>query len=163
MKTKTTAAAAVAALALPSAALAHDGEKRHGNDDQRAEQKQKQKQKQEHADKSKSKRIKGKAFVVKGVDAAGLTITEGALAGQLTLDPTSANRHARRVLELTKTELRGEDTVTFGEAGDEVLVKYEGLTATDTLQPTDVVKVHGKVSRTDGKLDIRKITITRSA
>ena len=154
-KTKTTAAAAIAALALPAVALA-DGSDRPGKHGQERAAEQHKKHEATHVQKTK-----GKAFVIKGVDAAGLTVTDGALAGALTLDPTSANKHARTFLDLTKTELRGEDTVSFGEAGDKVVIKYVGLQPTDALQPTDVVKVLGKVSRKDGKLDIRKIQVKR--
>ena len=147
---KTIAAATLAALALPGAALADGSDRAAEAHKQNAERK---------SQKAK-KAPKGKAFVVKGVDASGLTVTDGALAGALTLDPTSANQHARKKLELTKAALRGEDTVSFGTAGDKVLVKYVGLQSTDTLAPTDVVKVIGKVNRS-GELDIRKITVTR--
>ena len=151
MKNKTIAAAALAALTLPGAALA-DGSDRaaeaHKTNSERKAQ--------------KSHGHKGKAFVVKGVDAANLTVTDGALAGALTLDPTSANKHARKALELTKAELRSEQTVNFGEAGDKVLVKYVGLQSGDALAPTDVVKVIGKVNRA-GELNIRKITVTRES
>jgi hypothetical protein len=152
MKNKTIAAAALAALTLPGAALA-DGSDRAAEAHKKNSERKAQK---------KSHGPKAKAFVVKGVDASGLTVTDGALAGSLTLDPTSANKHARRALELTKTELAGEDTVSFGEAGDKVLVNYVGLTSTDTLAPTDVVKVIGKVNR-EGELNIRKITVTRES
>ena len=150
IKTKTIAAATLAALALPGAALA-DGSGRSADAHKKNTERKAQKAEKAH---------KGKAFVVKGVDAANLTVTDGALAGALTLDPTSANKHARRALELTKTELRGEDTVSFGTAGDKLLITYVGLQSTDALAPTDVVKVIGKVKRS-GELDIRKITVTR--
>ena len=140
---KTIAAATLAAIALPGAALA-DGS------DRAAEAHKKNSERKAH----KTHGAKAKAFVVKGVDASNLTVTDGALAGALTLDPTSANKHARKALELTKTELKGEDTVTFGTAGDKTLIKYEGLA------PTDVVKVIGKVNRS-GEINIRKITVTR--
>ena len=145
MKTKTLTAVSIAALAVPGAALAEG--KGHGKSG---------KAKTTHAKKGP----KAKAFTVKGVDAANLAVTDGKLAGPLTLDPTSANKHARVALTLTKTELRGEDTVTFGEAGDALRIKYVGLQSTDALQPTDKVKVIGKVTRS-GDLDIRKITVVR--
>ena len=150
IKTKTTAAVTLAALALPGAALA-DGSDRAAEAHKKNSERKAQKAKKAH---------KGKAFVVKGVDAANLTVTDGALAGALTLDPTSANKHARKALELTKTELRGEDTVSFGTAGDKLRIKYEGLQSTDALLPTDEVKVIGKVNR-QGQIDIRKITVER--
>ena len=151
-KTKTTAVAALAALTLPAGALAHGGD--------RADQAHKTNTERKSHKTHKAHKAHGKAFVVKGVDAANLTVTDGALAGPLTLDPTSANRHARRALELTKAELRGEDTVTFGTAGDKLVIRYVGLQSTDALAPTDVVKVIGKVNRA-GVLDIRKITVKR--
>ena len=148
MKTKTLTAVSIAALAVPGAALAEGKGKGHG----------KSQTKSSHAKKGP----KAKAFTVKGVDAANLTVTDGKLAGPLTLDPTSANKHARTLLSLTKTELAGEDLATFGVADDAVKITYEGLTSTDALQPTDVVKVIGKVTKA-GVLDIRKITVTREA
>lgn len=153
MKTKTMTAVTLAALTVPGAALA-DGS------DRAAEAHKKNSER--HAQKSHNHGPKAKAFVVKGVDAENLTVTDGALAGPLTLDPTAANKHARRALELTKTELRGEDTVTFGTAGDKLVIKYVGLQSTDALQPTDVVKVIGKVNRA-GELNIRKITVKRDS
>ena len=140
IKTKTMTAVTVAALAVPGAALAEGKGKGHG--------------------KSHTKAPKAKAFTIQGVDAANLTVTDGKLAGPLTLDPTAANKHARVALELTKAELKGEDTVTFGDADDAVLIKYVGLQSTDALQPTDKVKVIGKVTRS-GDLNIRKITVIR--
>ena len=147
MKTKTLTAVSIAALAVPGAALAEGKGKGHGKSS---------KAKSTHAKKGP----KAKAFVVKGVDAANLAVTDGKLAGPLTLDPTSANKHARVALELTKTELKGEDLVTFGEADDAVTIKYVGLQSTDALAPTDKVKVIGKVTRS-GDLNIRKITVVR--
>jgi hypothetical protein len=98
---------------------------------------------------------------VKGTTSAtALPVADGALTGPLTLDPTSANKHARTLLTLSKEELAGTATETFGVTGDAVVVKYVGLAATDALTATDVVKVLGKVKR-DGTLDIRKITVTR--
>ena len=137
MKTKTLALTAVAALALPAAAVA--------------------KKPAEHP----AKAPKGKSFVVKGTTSdAALPVADGALTGALTLDPTSANKHARKALTLTKADIRGTATETFGVTGDEVVVKYSGLAATDALTTTDVVKVKGKVFR-DGTLDIRRIQVVR--
>ena len=149
IKTKTIAAAALAALALPTGALAAGSERAAEAHKKNSERK---------AQKAKPK---SKAFVVQGVDLANLAVdADQKLTGPLTLDPTSANKHARTKLELTKTELRGEDTVTFGETGDAVLLRYVGLQATDPVQPTDKVKVIGKVTR-EGAINIRKITVIR--
>ncbi|HEX8120634.1 MAG TPA: hypothetical protein VF549_05130 [Solirubrobacteraceae bacterium] len=149
MKTKSIALAVVAALALPGAAVASKPAEpgKQGHDTAAAKQ---------HA-----KKPHGKAFTLKGTGLATLPVADGALTGPLTLDPTSANKHARTLLDLSKTDLKGTATETFGETGDKVVVKYAGLTATDALQATDVVKVLGKVVA--GKLDIRSITITREA
>jgi ABC-type Zn2+ transport system substrate-binding protein/surface adhesin len=176
VKTKTMTIAALAALTVPAAAAAdkpsqgetgksrgaehshgakhsHGAEHNHGAEhSHRAEH--------SHKDGAKAKKAKGKGFVVKGVDFGGATLTDGALAGALTLDPTSANRHARRLLELKRTAIAGEDTVTFGKAGDKVRVRYVGLQSTDALLATDVVKVVGKVK--GGELDLRTITIKRA-
>ena len=147
MKTKTAALTAIAALALPGAAVASKPAEpgKQGRD--------------KAAAKHETQKPKGKAFTLKGVGLAALPVADGALTGPLTLDPTSANKHARTLLTLTKADLRGTGTETFGVAGDKVVVRYVGLTATDALQATDVVKVLGKVS--GGTLDIRRITITR--
>jgi hypothetical protein len=159
-KTKTTAAAAVAALAFPAAALAHDGHKHgKGHDKQRSEKRHDRGDHGKRHGWSHGKR----AFVVSGVDATGVTVTDGKLAGQITLDPQHASKGARKLLELTKTELRGEDTVTFGTAGDEVRVKYRGLPEGTAPTATDVVTVFGKISRKDGTLDIKKIWIKRKS
>lgn len=143
MKTKTVALAAIAALAVPAAAQAKKPE-------------------------PKPAKGKGVAFTLKGTSLTALPVADGALTGPLTLDPVSANRHARNVLTLTRADIQGTGTESFGVTGDKVLVKYDGLTATDALQATDVVKVQGKLTRTGkgkaktlGTLDIRKITITR--
>jgi hypothetical protein len=153
MKTKTIALAAVAALALPGAAVAKKpveaGAKGHENAAAK-----------KHAQKP-AKKPHGKGFTLKGTGLAALPVADGALTGPLTLDPTSANKHARTLLTLSKSDLKGTATETFGETGDAVVVKYHGLTATDALQATDVVKVLGKVVA--GKLDIRSITVTRKA
>ncbi|HEX2086490.1 MAG TPA: hypothetical protein VHF89_12460 [Solirubrobacteraceae bacterium] len=148
MKTKTVALAAVAALALPAAAQAGKPAEpgKQGRDTAAA--------------KKQAQKPKGKAFTLKGTTAAtALPVADGALTGPLTLDPTSANRHARILLTLSKADLRGTATETFGVTGDKVAVRYEGLAATDALQATDVVKVLGKVK--GGELDIRSITVTR--
>jgi len=158
MKTKTAALTAIAALALPAAAQAGKPAEpgKQGRDNA--------------AKKQSEQKPKGIGFAVKGTGLTELPVADGALTGTITLDPTSANKHARSLLSLTKTDLRGTGTETFGVAGDKVVVRYVGLTATDALQATDVVKVVGKVTRTGkgkaatlGTLDIRRITITREA
>ncbi len=147
MKNKTLVLTAVAALAVPAAAQAKKPEEPGKQGREKA------------AAKQEAQKPKGKSFTLKGTGLTALPVTDGALTGPLTLDPTSANKHARTLLTLTKAELRGTGTETIGEAGDKVVVKYEGLTATDALQATDVVKVLGKV--VGGKLDVRTITVTR--
>ncbi len=170
-KTKTTAAAAIVALALPAAAIAHDDEKHRDHDKQRSEHRSdhrgehgKHGEHRKHGEQRKHGKRHGwkhgrRAFVLGGVDATGLTVTDGKLAGQLTLDPLFASKRARRLLDLTKDEIRGDDTVTFGTAGDAVRVKYKGLPEGEAPQPTDVVTVFGKVR--DGELDIKKIWVKR--
>ena len=161
-KTKTiTAAAVAAAVALPTGALAADGKgkghEKHG--DTQAEH-----QPGHGKQKSKSKAgSKGKGFTLAGVDVANLNVTDGKLTAPIVIDPTSANRQARTLLKLTKDELRGEDTVEVGTADDAVVVKFRGLTATDTLLPTDVVKIQGKVDRRTGALDVKSIKVVREA
>jgi hypothetical protein len=165
MKSKTAVAAGLAALALPAAAVAEKPAEpgKQGRDNAAAKQSE-QKAK-------KAKKVKSVGFTLKGTGLTSLPVADGALTGGFVLDPTSANKHARTLLGLTKTEITG-DTLTeaFGVTGDEVVVRFNGLTATDALQPTDVVKISGKVQRsgkgkakTLGALDIRRVTITREA
>ncbi len=146
---KTAVATAVAALALPGLAQAKKPENPGAQGKAKAEQKKT----------AKAQKAKGVGFTVAGVDLAGLTVTDGKLAGALTLDPTSANKHARTLLKLTKADIAGEKTVELGTVGDAVLVRFNGLSSTDALLPTDRVKVIGKVS--GSTLNIRKITVTR--
>jgi opacity protein-like surface antigen len=150
MKKKTLALTALAALALPAAAVDANKPAEPGKQGR-----------EKAAQKKAAQKPKGKAFTLKGTTSeTALPVAEDKLTGPLTLDPTSANKHARTALTLTKADIRGTATETFGVAGDEVVVKYEGLTATDALTATDVVKVHGKVQR-DGTLDIRRIQVVR--
>jgi hypothetical protein len=163
-KTKTTTVAALAALVLPTAALAHDGEQKGQRSGERDRQEQRSERGDRGHDRKGHKRFGGRGFLVAGVDAANLSVSpEGKLAGPLTVDPVAASRSARKLLELTREELRGEGTVTFGVAGDDVKLRYRGLTATDALTATDVVSVVGKINRKTGALDIKKIQITRRA
>ena len=149
MKTKTLALTAVAALALPVAAQGAKPEEPGKQGREKA------------AERKAAQKPKGKAFVVKGTTAeTALPVADGALTGALTLDPASANKHARKLLTLTKAELRSDSTETFGESGDAVVVKYAGLESTDALTSTDRIKVVGKVLR-DGTLDIRRIKVVR--
>ena len=151
MKTKTVALAAIAALALPAAAQA-------GKPEEPGKQ-----GKEKAAQKKAAQKPKGKAFTLRGTTSeTALPVADGALTGALTLDPASANKHARTLLTLTKADIAGTATETFGVTGDKVVVKYDGLAATDALTATDRIKVAGKVLR-DGTLDIRKITVSREA
>ncbi len=160
---KTAAATAVAALALPAVADAKKPADPGAQGKAKAEQ-----QRSAKAKKQSQKKAKGVGFTLSGVDLAGLTVTDGKLAGPVTLDPTAANKHARTFLKVTAEQIAGEDTVQVGTAGDAVRVRFVGLTASDTVLPTDVVKVIGKVTKvrkgdttTVRTLDIRKITVTR--
>jgi hypothetical protein len=149
MKTKTLALTAIAALSLSGAAVAKKPEEPGKQGREKA------------AQKKSAQKPKGKAFTLKGTTSeTALPVADGALTGALTLDPTSANKHARKLLTLTKEDVAGTATETFGVAGDEVAVKYSGLEATDALTSTDVVKVKGKILR-DGTLDVRSIHVVR--
>src|SRR5688500_16832168 len=162
MKTKTLALTAIAALALPAAPKAPKPAEPGKEGREKAASKK--------ADQT-PKKAKGIGATVKGTGLTALPVADGALNGTLSLDPTSANKHARTLLGLSTEDVEGTVvTQPFGVAGDAVRVKYVGLTATDALQATDVVKVQGKVTRTGkgkaktlGTLDIRRITITREA
>ena len=139
IKTKTTTVAALAALTLPSAALAHGGDKgkhrgHHGG----------------HG-----------GVVLAGTDVSGLAVTDGKLTGPLTLDPVFASRKALRTFGLTREKVKSEETIQVGAAGDDVRVKYKGLEATDAIAPTDVISIQAKKNRETGALDIRKIVIWR--
>ena len=143
--------------------------------EKRSEQEAKKEAKQteretEQAEKQakRTKKAKGVGFALSGVGLTSLPVADGALTGPLTLDVTSANKHARTLLDITKTDIDGTSTFPVGTSGDEVVVRFEGLTATDALQATDRVKVIGKVTRvrkgdttTTRTLDIKKITVTR--
>jgi hypothetical protein len=172
MKTKTAVAAGLAALALPAAAVAdkpaEPGKK--GRDNAAAKRAEHQPAKPENAARQrKARKVKRVGFTIKGTNLASLPVTDGALTEGLVLDPTSANRHARVALGLTKATIKSDAlTDAFGVAGDEVTVRLSGLTSSDALQPTDVVKVVGRVERsgkgrnaTYGAIDVRRITITR--
>ena len=166
MKNRTIALSALAALALPGAAFAAKPEEpgKQGRDTAAAKQeahKPADAGKSGDAGQSKAKGPKGKAFTLKGVGLAELPVADGKLTGALTLDPTSANKHARTLLDLSKADLRGTATETFGETGDGVKVSYVGLESTDALAATDRVKVIGKV--VEGKLDIRTIKVKRAS
>ena len=163
MNPKIIALTAVAALALPATAQATKP----------AEPGKQGKQHAAHtksADAKPAKKAKTVGFSIKGTTAAtALPVADGALTGPITLDPKSANKHARGLLTLTKADLRGTSTEDVGVAGDAVEVKYVGLTATDPLTATDKIKIVGRVERsgkgkakTYGALDIRKIVVTRA-
>jgi hypothetical protein len=177
-KGKITTAAALAALTVPAAAFGHDGD---GDGDGKSRGAERSKSAQEQrSSRGDDRRVRGedhrgkhkgwshgrRAFVIAGVDGSGVPTADGPLAGPITLDPVRANRGAKKFLELTKTELRGEDTVTFGTAGDEVDVRYVGLEP-GPVQPTDIVLVKGKLRRQEGSetktLDIKKIVVLRKS
>jgi hypothetical protein len=145
MKTKTIlATTAIAALAVPAAAGA-DKPANPGS------------QGKGHA--KRAHKVKGVGFTLAGTKVTGLSVADGKLSGPLTLDPTSANKHARTFLQLSKADVAGDKTVSLGTAGDAILVKLHGLKPGDALTATDRVKVIGKL--TGSTLDIRKLTITR--
>ena len=117
----------------------------------------------------KAKKTKGVGFTLSGTGITGaLPVGDGALTDALTLDVLSANKHARTFLDLDKAAIEGSDTFPVGTAGDEVVVKLDGLTEGEALQATDRVKLIGKVTRvrkgdetTLRTLDIRKIVVSR--
>ncbi len=119
--------------------------------------------------KQQSRQQKGVGFTLSGTGLTSLPVADGALTGPLTLDVTSANKHARTLLGLSKDAMAGTGTSSVGTTGDKVVVRFDGLSATDALQATDRVKVIGKVTRvrkgdttTVRTLDIRKIVVTRA-
>jgi len=173
IKTKTTAAAALAALAVPAAALAHDKPDEDRGDRGRANAEERQQRNDDRRDR-RGHRGHGRGFELKGIGVTGaLPVADGALTGAITLDPTQANKGARRFLDLTRDELRGTDTVAVGEAGDEVVVRFRGLEEGDALLATDKVKIDGRLKRTattgsrvvsgTKTLDVRRITVVRRA
>lgn len=165
LKSKTIAAAGVAALAVPAAALAHGGGagKLHGHE--RAAQAHSEAQARHNGNgNGNGHGFRGRGVRLAGVSATGLAFgDDGTLSGPITLDPTHANRGARELLDLTRDELRGTQTVTVGTAGDAVRVTYRGLQPGSAPAADDIVRVVGKVSRQDGTLDIRKIVVIRPA
>ena len=86
MNRRTIALTAVAALALPAAAQAKKPAEpgKDGRDKAAAKQ--------------QAQKPKGKAFTLKGTGLTALPVTDGALTGPLTLDPTNANKPARTLL-----------------------------------------------------------------
>lgn len=182
MRLKTTAvavAAAVAALSVPAAAFATDDE-RPANPGQDGRDRAAQhrgdagaERGQARAEEAKGKKgKKGRGFVVRGTELAGLTVTDDKVAGPFTLDLVMANKHARKLLEVEKSEIRGDDTTTIpAVADDTVRLRLKGVTDGDDegtdvsladVLPTDRVKVIGKVAR-DGELNIRKIMVKRDS
>ena len=155
MKTKLIATSAIAALAIPAAAMADKPADSGSHGKTHSQQ---------------AKKPKGVGFSLGGVDVTQFSVTDGVVA-PISLDPTTANKHARTFFEpdLTKSFIKGEDTVQVPVAsGDKALVRYNGLSSTDALQPTDRIKVIGKVTKvkksdttTQRVLDIRKVVITR--
>ena len=183
---KTAVAAALTVLAVPAAAQAHRpddaGErgrataeqKRAGHDDQRSERSAKR-----HGRHGR----RGVGFALAGTKVGGLAVTDGRLTAPLTLDPTAANKHARKLLGIDRAFIQGTETteVPVAAEGDEAKVRFVGVTdgnadgkvdAADVL-PTDRVRVLGKVKRTRtrtgeertttyGPLDIRKVVVKRA-
>lgn len=162
MSKKTTALLTTAGLALTASPAiaerpADAGKKGRDNAAQKSEKRS-----------AKSKKSKGVGFTLSGIGLSSLPVADGALTDGLTLDVTSANKHARTFLKLSKADIAGTGTFSVGSAGDKVLVRFNGLSSSDTLQATDRVKVIGKVTRvrkgdstTVRSLDIRKIVVTR--
>ena len=155
---KTAALAAVAALAAPAAADAAKPTD-PGSKGQQKSQNAKSKQ-------------KGVGFAVAGVNVG---VGENSFADStsaqdvkaLTLDVTSANKHARTFLSLTTDE--SKKGVSISDTADgKAIVRFVGFEGTPVLDAFDRVKVVGKVTRVRKgasaasvrKLDIRKITIT---
>jgi hypothetical protein len=190
MSTKTTAIIATAGLALvPAAAFADRpdepgkqgretaAERRADNEQRQAERRAQREERQEAREEEREERREARedrrrgkrvGFTLSGIGLTSLPVANGELTGPLTLDVTSANKHARRFLDLTREEIAGTQTFAVGSANDDVRVRFVGLTATDTLQATDRVKVIGKVTRvrkgdetTVRTLDIRKIVVKR--
>jgi hypothetical protein len=170
MSKKTTAiitAAGFAAFATPALAERPKEPGKQGRENA-AQQQTKQAEKRAAKDK-KAKKAKGVGFTLSGVGLTGaLPVSDGALSGVLNLDVTSANKHARTLLGLDAAEIAGTGTFPVGASGDKVIVKLDGLTASDSLLATDRVKVIGKVTRvrkgdttTTRTLDIRKIVVSR--
>ena len=166
---KTTAALALAALAVPAAAQAdrpdNRGTKNAAERQERNEQRAAQKQ-------NKSKRFKGVGFAVSGVDYKGAALTsskEEQDVAEFTLDVTSANRHARRYLELATRPSKkapAQDTPISDTVDGKAIVRLVGFEQGETPDADDRVKVIGRVTRvkkddttTERKLDIRRIVI----
>ena len=162
MSKKTTAVLTTAGLAIFAAPAAADHQPAKGKQGDNAA-------KQSEKRSAKAKKAKGVGFTVSGIGLTGsLPLADGALSDVLQLDVTSANKHARTFLSLDKAEIAGTETSSVGTNGDKVVVRFNGLTATDALVATDRVKVIGKVTRvrkgdsiTVRTLDIRKIVVTR--
>ena len=113
---------------------------------------------------------KGVGFTARGVGLTALPVdADGVLTGPLELDLTSANKHARSFLGLSVAAIEDStDLVALGEAGDAVIVRYDGLTADDALLPTDEIVVIGRARRTGRKLktvsapDLVRVVVVRA-
>ena len=166
MSKKTTAILTTAGFAIfasPALADRPDEPGKQGRDNAAAKQAEQKAKKAK-----KAKKVKGVGFTLSGIGLTSLPVADGALTGALTLDVTSANKHARTLLELSKTDIAGTSTFPVGTSGDAVVVKFDGLSEGDALQATDRIKVIGKVTRvrkgdetTVRTLDIRKIVVSR--
>jgi hypothetical protein len=167
MSKKTTAILTTAGFAIFAAPAAAERPENPGKQGRDVAAKQQVKQDEKRS--AKAKKAKGVGFTLSGTGLTGaFPVADGALSGVLNLDVTSANKHARTFLSLDKAEIAGTQTFPVGTSGDKVVVKFDGLTATDTLVATDRVKVIGKVTRvrkgdstTVRSLDIRKIVVSR--
>ena len=103
---------------------------------------------------------KGKAFTLKGIGLTALPVTDGALTGALTLDPTSANKHARTLLDLSRRTSAAPRPRPSARPATRSSSSTSASPRPTRSQATDVVKVIGKV--VERQLDIRKITVKRA-
>ncbi len=165
MTKKTTTAALTAGFALLATPAFAD---RPADAGRKGQEKAAQQQAKQRGN-QQAKQQKGVGFTLSGVGLTSLPVADGALTGPLTLDVTSANRHARTLLGLSRDEIAGTGTFSVGTTGDGVVVRFDGLSASDALRATDRIKLIGKVTRvrkgdttTVRTLDIRKIVVTRA-
>lgn len=159
MNTKLITAAALAALAVPTVAQAKKPDDAGDKGRTTAAAKKA----------GKASKGKGVGFVVAGtlVDPAGVDVAAKSVALPLSLDLTSANRHARAVLgsDVTREFVAGDGQKAVGAEGDAFRVRFVGFDAGEPAAAGDRVKVAGKVTRVKKGgtaprvVDVRKVTV----
>jgi len=155
--TKTAGLLAAAALAIPAAAVAHDGSPgKPGPKPPHVKHAKKQPQCTKLA-----------AFKIAGanLNASALTIADGKADGTLVLDVRKANGPARAFLGITSLPAAGQKLTLTADA---LHLRLDDVNGLADVKPTDVAKIDGRVTKTHKgcpattpTLDVTKLTVTR--